>query len=50
MRIVGVGDNVLDRYIDQGLMYPGGNAVNVPVLALRFGAEAAAYVGAVGDD
>ena len=28
MRIVGVGDNVLDRYIDQGLMYPGGNAVN----------------------
>ena len=50
MRIVGVGDNVLDRYIDQGLMYPGGNAVNVPVLALRFGAEAAAYVGTVGDD
>ena len=50
MRIVGVGDNVLDRYVDQGLMYPGGNAVNVPVLALRFGAEAAAYVGAVGDD
>ena len=31
MKIVGVGDNVLDKYVDQGLMYPGGNAVNVPV-------------------
>ncbi len=50
MKIVGVGDNVLDKYVDQGLMYPGGNAVNVPVLALRYGAEAAAYVGALGDD
>lgn len=50
MKIVGVGDNVLDKYVDQGLMYPGGNAVNVPVLALRYGAEAAAYIGALGDD
>ncbi len=50
MKIVGVGDNVLDKYVDQGLMYPGGNAVNVPVLALRYGAEAAAYIGALGND
>jgi fructoselysine 6-kinase len=49
MRLAGLGDNVVDRYVDQGLMYPGGNAVNVAVHARRSGAEAA-YVGVVGTD
>lgn len=49
MRILGIGDNVVDQYLDQGLMYPGGNALNVPVLARRFGAEAA-YIGVLGND
>ncbi len=49
MRLLGAGDNVVDRYRDLGLMYPGGNALNVAVAAARGGA-AAAYVGAVGTD
>lgn len=49
MRILGVGDNVVDRYLDDGVMYPGGNAVNVAVHARRLGAETA-YCGVLGTD
>ncbi len=49
MRLLGAGDNVVDRYHDLGLMFPGGNALNVAVAAARAGAEAA-YLGAVGTD
>ena len=49
MRILGVGDNVVDRYVDLGRMFPGGNALNVAVAASRAGAQAA-YVGALGTD
>ena len=47
--LVAVGDNVVDRYVDRGVMYPGGNAVNVAVHARRCGGRSA-YVGAVGTD
>ena len=47
--LVAVGDNVVDRYVDRGVMYPGGNAVNVAVHARRCGARSA-YVGAIGTD
>lgn len=47
--LIGVGDNTFDRYLDRGLMYPGGNAVNVPVLIKRLGGDSA-YLGWVGDD
>ena len=40
-----VGDNVVDRYPEQGVFYPGGNAVNVAVHGRRCGA-ATAYIGA----
>lgn len=49
VRLCGLGDNVVDRYVTQGLMYPGGNAVNVAVHARRSGAEAA-YLGVIGTD
>lgn len=49
MRLCGLGDNVVDRYVDHGLMYPGGNAVNVAVHARRSGAESA-YLGVIGTD
>ncbi|MCL4236989.1 MAG: fructoselysine kinase [Anaerolineae bacterium] len=49
MRIVGVGDNTVDRYLHLKMMFPGGNAVNVPVLARRYGHEAS-YIGWLGDD
>ena len=47
--LLAVGDNVVDRYPDRGVGYPGGNAVNVAVHARRCGARAA-YIGAVGTD
>jgi fructoselysine 6-kinase len=50
MRIIGVGDNTVDVYMNQNKMYPGGNSVNVPELCLRAGAEKAAYLGIFGDD
>lgn len=48
--IIGVGDNTVDTYIHQRMRYPGGNAVNVAVLAHRYGAEPAAYLGWLGSD
>jgi fructoselysine 6-kinase len=49
MRLVGVGDNVVDCYPQFGQMFPGGNALNVAVHVARSGVPAA-YLGAVGDD
>lgn len=49
MKIAGIGDNVIDRYRNMGIMFPGGNAVNVSAHASRLGAEAA-YVGSIGAD
>lgn len=49
VRLLAVGDNVVDQYQDQQVMYPGGNAVNVAVHARRLGADAA-YLGVVGTD
>jgi fructoselysine 6-kinase len=49
MRVCGVGDNVVDRYFNQGLMFPGGNAVNFAVHARRSGADAG-YLGVIGSD
>jgi len=48
-RILGLGDNTVDTYVDAGRQFPGGNAVNVAVLARRRGAQAS-YLGCLGDD
>jgi len=48
-RIVAVGDNVVDCYTADDVMYPGGNCVNVAVYAAREGVQTS-YVGAVADD
>ncbi len=26
--VLGIGDNVVDKYLHSGIMYPGGNALN----------------------
>ena len=31
MKLIAIGDNVTDCYIDEGVYFPGGNAVNVAV-------------------
>ncbi|NRQ32830.1 sugar kinase [Nonomuraea sp. NN258] len=49
MRVLGFGDNIVDRFVDRGVDYPGGNSVNVAVYARRLGLEAA-YLGVFGDD
>lgn len=49
IRVVGVGDNTVDKYIHLGRMFPGGNAVNVAVLARRYG-HYGAYLGWLADD
>jgi len=49
VKIVAMGDNVVDCYLARNEMYPGGNCLNVAVNASRFGA-AAAYIGAIGRD
>ncbi|WP_179381323.1 PfkB family carbohydrate kinase [Jannaschia marina] len=48
-RVLGLGDNTVDIYVDHGLQYPGGNSVNFAVYAKRLGVDAA-YLGCVGDD
>lgn len=49
MRVLGYGDNIVDRFIDRRTSYPGGNSVNFSVFARRLGVEAA-YVGVFGND
>jgi len=49
LKAIGIGDNVVDKYIHQGMMYPGGNALNFSVFAKKLGAQAA-YMGIFGDD
>jgi len=49
VKILGLGDNIIDRFVDRGIDYPGGNAVNVAVYARRLGAESG-YLGVFGDD
>ena len=49
VRVIGVGDNVVDRYLDMDTMFPGGNAVNFAALARRYGFDSA-YLGVVGAD
>lgn len=49
MRVLGFGDNIVDRFVDRAVEYPGGNAVNVAVYARRLGAHAE-YLGVFGDD
>ncbi|WP_046119136.1 PfkB family carbohydrate kinase [Ensifer aridi] len=49
VKIVAMGDNVVDCYLARNEMYPGGNCLNVAVHASRFGAPSA-YIGAIGRD
>ena len=49
VRILGIGDNVVDRYRELATMFPGGNPVNVAVAARHAGADAG-YIGTLGSD
>lgn len=49
MKVIGFGDNVVDKYVDIQTMYPGGNALNFTVYAKQFGSESA-FLGIFGTD
>ena len=48
-KIIAVGDNVCDKYLSRGRMYPGGQCVNTCVYAKLNGAYTA-YLGKYGSD
>lgn len=48
-RILGLGDNSMDYYLQQAKKFPGGNALNVAVYAARVN-QLASYLGWVGKD
>lgn len=50
MKLLAIGDNLIDYYQDQGLIYPGGNALNVAVMSKRNGMEQSGYIGIFGND
>ncbi|WP_461163968.1 PfkB family carbohydrate kinase [Arthrobacter sp. R4-81] len=49
MKVVGFGDNIVDRFVDRQVMYPGGNCANFAVFARRLGVPSA-YMGVFGSD
>ncbi|RCX20669.1 sugar/nucleoside kinase (ribokinase family) [Fontibacillus phaseoli] len=49
MKVLGIGDNVVDKYVHLKTMYPGGNALNFSVFAKKLEVEAA-FIGVFGDD
>ncbi len=48
-RVIGIGDNVCDKYYPAMMMYPGGQALNFSVYAKMLGADSA-YMGVFGRD
>ncbi len=49
MKVIGIGDNVVDQYAHIHMRYPGGNALNFSVYATLLGCSSA-YLGVFGDD
>lgn len=49
MKVLGLGDNVVDKYVNLGIMYPGGNALNFAVFANKLGIESG-FFGVFGSD
>ena len=49
MNVIGIGDNVVDKYVHTQTMYPGGNALNFAAYAAMLGHNAA-YLGIFGND
>lgn len=48
-KIIAIGDNVCDKYLSRGKMYPGGQCVNTCVYA-KLNQTEAAYLGKYGND
>ena len=49
VKVIGVGDCMVDKNLSNGMMYPGGQALNIAVNTKLCGAQSA-FIGAFGDD
>ena len=49
VKVIGIGDNVVDDYTNIRTMFPGGNALNFAVYATMLGCDSA-YLGVFGND
>lgn len=49
LKVLGIGDNVCDKYRHLGKMFPGGQALNIAVYAKKEG-HSAGYIGVFGKD
>lgn len=49
MKVIGIGDNVCDKYVHLQTMYPGGQALNFAVYTKMLGADSS-YMGVFGRD
>lgn len=49
MKVIGLGDNVVDEYVNQKIYYPGGNAFNFAAYSKMLGVDSA-YLGIFGND
>ncbi|KRN33054.1 PfkB family carbohydrate kinase [Liquorilactobacillus mali] len=49
MNVLGLGDAVVDKYINKHIMYPGGNALNFAAFAKKLGQQAS-FLGVFGSD
>lgn len=49
MKVLGLGDNVVDKYVNLAIMYPGGNALNFAVFAKKLGQDSS-FMGVFGSD
>jgi fructoselysine 6-kinase len=50
MKLLAIGDNCVDDYVELGKRFPGGNALNVAVYASRIPGVQAYYIGVIGSD
>ena len=49
MKVIGIGDNVVDDYQHIQTVFPGGNALNFSVFASMLGCDSS-YLGVFGND
>ena len=49
VRVIGIGDSMVDKNLTSGIMYPGGQSLNIPVNMHFLGAESA-FIGCFGND
>ncbi len=50
MKILSIGDNCIDDYVELGVKFPGGNALNLAVYASQTPNIQAEYIGVLGTD